>query len=838
MAENPAAPPVRSRAFSTREDEPRFRHALWSAAFLPASVAGGAFLALLLLALWLFQGSASQDSTKRATADVGRVKELAVDMQTGLRAFQLTGQELFLDPWNAARAQIAPALAALETGVASDPAQLAAAREVRGAFERWLADAEEALALRRAGGDASALELNLQGKALFDEFRATVARMVATEEAYVAADAQERRRWRAAFLWVLGLGALAGGPALGWWLWRAFGEGTRAFREHATESERRAQTLHVTLRSIGDAVVTTDANGVVALLNPVAERLTGWSDAQAHGRPVEEVFAIFHEDTGERAESPVGRVLREKVVAGLANHTVLRARDGREIPIEDSAAPILDEAGEVLGVILVFHDVAEKRAQELALRAREERLRIATEAAQLGIFVWDVAKDIVQWENEQVYRQFGRTIEDGPITAADFAEKVVHPDERANFERTMAAALSGSTNFFYQGRFFRKDGVLCWIEFNGYLTRNTAGQPLLMLGTTADISERKGVEEALRASEARLSALVAQATAGISQADRDGRFIFVNDRFCALAGRSREELLTMRMQAISDPEIVPANVALYERLWREGAPFVIEKQYLRPDGSRVWVNNSVAPVFDPQGRVETVVCVSLDMTERRAVETALRVSEERFRELFDSIDEGFCVIKMEFGSAGKADDYRIMQANPAFEKHTGLVGAIGCSMRELAPGLEEYWFETYGRVARLRKPARFENHAEPMGRWFDVFAFPTGEAGSNQVGVLFTDITARKQAEAVLREAKARFRQLANTAPVVLWTTGPDGQCTFLSRGWYDFTGQRDGSGIGLAWLECVHPEDRGPAGEIFLSANARREPFSLDYRLRRADGE
>jgi PAS domain S-box-containing protein len=137
--------------------------------------------------------------------------------------------------------------------------------------------------------------------------------------------------------------------------------------------EARERDLEVTLDSIGDAVIATDENGRVVRMNPVAETLTGWRRDEACQRELREVFRIESEDDGTVAENPVQRVLREGVVVGLANHTVLITRDGRRIPIADSAAPIRNDDGAISGVVMVFRDVSEQRTAEDALRASEAR---------------------------------------------------------------------------------------------------------------------------------------------------------------------------------------------------------------------------------------------------------------------------------------------------------------------------------------------------------------------------------------------------------------------------------------------------------------------------------
>ena len=148
-------------------------------------------------------------------------------------------------------------------------------------------------------------------------------------------------------------------------------------RKRAEEELRRNQQwLEITLSSIGDAVIATDASGKVTFLNPIAAQMTGWSLEEAFRQPIQSVFQIINEKTRKPAENIAERVLLEGNIVNLANHTALITRDGREIPIEDSAAPIRDKEGGVSGVVLVFHDVTEKRRAQEALRESEERLRL------------------------------------------------------------------------------------------------------------------------------------------------------------------------------------------------------------------------------------------------------------------------------------------------------------------------------------------------------------------------------------------------------------------------------------------------------------------------------
>jgi PAS domain S-box-containing protein len=161
-------------------------------------------------------------------------------------------------------------------------------------------------------------------------------------------------------------------------------------RRAERDARTRQKWLEVLVQSIGDAVIATDENARVILLNPTAETMTGWKLDEALGRPLHEVFNIVNEETRKGVESPVSKAIRMGAVVGLANHTVLIARDGRERAIDDSAAPVRDNEGNVVGVVMVFHDITERRAIEKLLEKSENRYRRLFEAAHDGILILDM----------------------------------------------------------------------------------------------------------------------------------------------------------------------------------------------------------------------------------------------------------------------------------------------------------------------------------------------------------------------------------------------------------------------------------------------------------------
>lgn len=176
---------------------------------------------------------------------------------------------------------------------------------------------------------------------------------------------------------------------------------------------------------------------------------------------------------------------------------------------------------------------------------------------------------------------------------------------------------------------------------------------------------------------------------------------------------------------------------------------VVAFLYAAESAPRQWLDDELVLIRETAARTWAAI-------ERTRAEQSLRASEERYRALFDSIDQGFCIVDVIFDEAGQPLDYVFVETNRAFQQQTGLADAAGRSMRALAPGHEQHWFEIYGRIALTGEPQRFEQRAEALGRWFSVYAFRVGDPQTHRIGILFEDITARKGAEQALVDANRR----------------------------------------------------------------------------------
>ena len=283
--------------------------------------------------------------------------------------------------------------------------------------------------------------------------------------------------------------------------------------------------------------------------------------------------------------------------------------------------------------------------------------------------------------------------------------------------------------------------------------------------TFVDITERKLSEEAVRKSEERLRRVLETDAVGVLFFDEAGTLIDANDVFLRMTGYTRREVDARELswRVMTPPEWIDVSAEQMSRLKATGRIGPYEKEYFRKDRSRWWMLFAGSSLDDG-----TLVEYCIDISDRKRAEEALRESEERYRTLFNSIDEGFCTIEMIFDEQGKPADYRFLAVNDAFERQTGLTDAVGKTMRSLAPNHEDHWFEMYGRIAVTGESKRFEHRAAELDRYYEVYAFRIGEPQDRRVGVLFNDIAERKRAEEE-RELLARelSHRVKNTLAVV-----------------------------------------------------------------------
>lgn len=323
--------------------------------------------------------------TKQVLLEAEQTESLLKDAETGQRGYLYTGDPTYLAPYSSATAQIEQHIDNLTKLTADNPRQQERIARLRDLAREKLDELARTIWLYQSGktDEARAVVLSHAGKSYMDEIRQVLDQMEQEESSLEAARTATYRKsqWNtiasiylSCFLAAIALVLLA------YYILRVM----RLRERHAEEIRAREEWFRVTLTGIGDAVIATDRRGNVTFLNPLAEMLTGTSLEKARGRSIEEVFPIFNEVTHLPAEDPVKKVLESGCVVSLANHTVLMNSDGNLIPIEDSAAPILDDRKQLIGVVLVFRDATKERKAQEVLRKTEKLASAARFAASMA----------------------------------------------------------------------------------------------------------------------------------------------------------------------------------------------------------------------------------------------------------------------------------------------------------------------------------------------------------------------------------------------------------------------------------------------------------------------
>jgi PAS domain S-box-containing protein len=319
--------------------------------------------------------------SRRVLQELRNTESLLKDAETGQRGYLYTGKTDYLVPYHLAAGQIDSHLQNLSAEIGDNPAQQTKAATLGALIHQKLNELAQTISLYQSGNaeGAKALVMSDHGFRLMENIRSLVKHM--EEEEISIGDLRRSAYQKSIQITVLCIYAASGIAALGLILLALSIMREMETRERDAASLRQSEEwFRVTLSSIGDGVIATDDQGRVSFLNTIAERLTGSSLEQARGKKIGEVFPIFSEATNNPMENPVDKVLALGSVVGLANHTVLRHRDGHLLPIEDSAAPITDDSGKLIGVVLVFHDASRERSFQDVLR-RTEKLAAAARLA-------------------------------------------------------------------------------------------------------------------------------------------------------------------------------------------------------------------------------------------------------------------------------------------------------------------------------------------------------------------------------------------------------------------------------------------------------------------------
>ncbi|MGD0229945.1 MAG: PAS domain S-box protein, partial [Syntrophorhabdales bacterium] len=599
------------------------------------------------------------------------------------------------------------------------------------------------------------------------------------------------------------------------------------------ENEQRWATV---LASIGDAVIATDVSGRITFINPVAESLTGWTRREASMKPVTEILNIVNEQTRQQVENPITKVLREGMVVGLANHTILVRRDGTEVPIDDSGAPIRDRDGKTTGVVLVFRDITDRKRADEAVQTTLQRLHIILSSMYGGLLlVADEGR--VEFANQAICDYFA--LNDSPadlvgFTSSEIFAKIskayLYPDE----------AIARIKEIVYRGQPVKNEEVPMTSGrelLRDFIPIHINGKSYGRLWCHTDITERKKMEEELRKSQRLLRDIIDSSPSAIFLKDRDGKFITINKPLEKMLGVTPEEL-----EGKTDYDIASRDVADYwrshdEQVMKTGLPMQIEEVADLKDGHHVFLANKF-PLVDALGRIYGVCAISHDITERKKAEVALQETKSLLQAITDHSPDPIFV---------KDRESRITFGNPALLAVWGrpLDEVIGKDDRQLyddhavaeAIVANDRMIMQSGRSHAIEEVVQTKDGLRIYLSTKTPYRDDKGDI-AGLVGIA-RDITERKKIENELQESKARLDLALESASMGAWhwdlvedrRSFDDQVCRLLGIEPATFTGTAD------EFFDVVHPDDREMLKAALALTIEQDVPYEPEYRAVWPDG-
>ena len=537
-----------------------------------------------------------------------------------------------------------------------------------------------------------------------------------------------------------------------------FGEATRVAKNRANAQR---ELLQVTLRSIGDAVITTDIDGRVTYLNDVAESLTGWAQRDAVSQPLDSVFRIINEDTRRPVENPAKKAFREGVVVGLANHTVLIHRDGSERPIDDSAAPIRDERGQVSGCVLIFRDVTAQRGmeQDKASQLLTARLLASIIESSDDAIISKSLDGIIQSWNAAAERLFGYSAEQ---VVGRHISIVIPPDRISEEDRIIASLKAGQRIEHFETERLRSDGQRILVSLTISPIKDEAGYVTGASKIVRDITRQRQAEQRERqlleetaAANAKFQAFFEQGALFAGIMDVNGTILEPNRLSWEGCGYTREQIVGKPFWECPwwtpSPDLV-AQIRAASAQAADGQPFHAELPYFVADGSERVADVTIQPIRDETGRVLFLAPTGVDITDRKRAEA----DREKFVTLIESSTDfiGICDLN----------------GIPFFVNRAGLAMVGLDSMEEARrtpvasfffpedqPRIMQEFFPSVLEKGRGEIEIRFRHFKTGEARWmaYKVLTLPDAAGRPIALATVSQDVTERKRLEENLRRLAA-----------------------------------------------------------------------------------
>ena len=619
-------------------------------------------------------------------------------------------------------------------------------------------------------------------------------------------------------------------------------------KENELELRKTYEFLNAGLKVANVVLFEIDYTTNLAKLSPDAAELYGLSKEELN-IPRQKIHDTFHPEFKEELEAQINQALASgyDTIIELEHPIVLSGGDVRWVKVNkqlffnhDVQPPML------LYSISAAKDITYRKEWEEKLKQTQNKLNLTVENVNASIFLFRANGKMI-FANEKAAHLYKYDSVEALLSETDFSDikkKIVESyhvfdENHAVFDfENLPSYVTLKTKKPFETTILlvdKKNQTHKWILAKSAPLLDNNGELSVVIVTATDITHQKITEVKIKESEELFRTISNSIPQLAWMTNADGWIYWYNDRWYDYTGTTFNEMEGWGWQAVHHPELVTAVKERFKQAiatqqnWED--TFLLRSK----TGEYRWFLSRALPIRNEKGEIVRWFGTNTDITEQRLTEEALKNSEEKYRGIFEKMDQAFCIVEVLFDADNNPIDFLYLECNDQFEIHTGLKDAIGKTMRQLVPNIEQHWVQIYGKIALTGQPARFVEGSEEMGRIFDVYAFRIGDDRSRKVAILFTDTTEKKKAENQLKMSEEKFRLLTETLPQLVWMTDEKGITEYISSQWIEYAGIVPNE---EHWQHIVHIDDRKIMQDEWEISTLSGEIFHAETRLKNKDGQ
>jgi len=592
-------------------------------------------------------------------------------------------------------------------------------------------------------------------------------------------------------------------------------------REAELSLEENRNWLATTLESIGDAVIVTSKIGEILFINKAAEQLTGWKSEDANGLVIDHVFNIYNEDTGKKSPDPVKAVVESRKIVSLEDHTILITKNKTEVPIDDSAAPIINAQGDLIGVVMVFRNISERRKAENEILSNQKFIKRIADSLPSVLYIYDLKGPKITYTNYKIAELLGYEASDAVKQGQSFLEKYIHPDDLKKLKNNLSRYTEAKDNeiITYEYRILNAAGKYLWFRSHEVVfSRNESGEVTEILGSAFDITVRKMLEQELQKYSGHLEELVDMRTSELKAANiklkqeiferaraegniidaeekfrslvenalvgiyilQDEMYAYVNPKYEEIFGYKKGEMFGINAWDVVSPEhkaLVMENIR--KRLDNEVKSIQYTFKALKKDGTLIDVEVKGSKMLY-NGKL-AVIGTLQDITDRLKVEQELRSSRQKLLLHVERTPLGVIEWDMNFN---------VSQWNHSAERIFGWKKEeiLGKHVSEIVPEEAKQQVHSVMQylVNRTGGERSTNENITKYGKkisceWYNT---PLINEYNEVIGVasLVEDVTERIKAEELLKNQREFLRTVIDTDPNFVFAKDWDGRFTLVNK--------------------------------------------------------